>query len=371
MAKDYYEILGVAKNASADEIKRAYRKLAHEFHPDKGGDAEKFKQINEAYQILGDPQKRIQYDKFGANFEQAQAGAGFGGFRDFSSYADAFDFFGRGGEGGESEYGNLGDIFEQVFGGGGSGRRGGSRRRQRGQDISVDAEIILEEAASGVEKEFNLYKRVVCGKCSGSGAEPGSAIRDCSLCGGSGQVEETRSAGFFSFSQVKTCPDCRGLGRKPEKFCSQCGGDGRTKEYKVISVKIPPGIEDGQVISLRGQGEAGAHGSAPGDLYVTVHIKPHKIFERKNDDLYYNLVISFTQASLGDKIEIPTLSGRVDLNIPEGIESGAVTGLKGKGMPRLGGRGSGDLLVRIKIRTPKRLSRRARQLLEELKGELE
>lgn len=370
MPKDYYDNLGVPKNASPDEIKRAYRKLAHQYHPDKGGDPEKFKQINEAYQVLSDPQKRAQYDKFGAGFEQARAGGGFSGFgdfRDFSSYADAFDVFGR-----EQEFNfsNLGDIFEQVFGSA-SGRSGGPRRKQRGQDISIDVEITLEEAGRGVEKEFNLYKGVACPKCGGTGGEPSSAVKECPRCRGKGQIEETRSAGFFSFSQVRVCPECRGSGKKPEKVCSQCGGDGRIKDYKTISVNIPAGIENGQVISLRGQGEAGLYGSAPGDLYLTVHIKPHKIFERKGDDLNLNLEISFTQAVLGDKIEIPTLYGTVQLKIPEGIESGTVIRLKDKGMPHLQGRGSGDMLVKIKIKTPKKISKKAKELLEELKKELE
>ncbi|OGZ34697.1 MAG: molecular chaperone DnaJ [Candidatus Portnoybacteria bacterium RBG_19FT_COMBO_36_7] len=370
MPKDYYEILGVTKSASPDEIKRAYRKLAQQYHPDKGGDQEKFKQINAAYQVLSDPQKRAQYDKFGAGFEQARAGGGFSGFgdfRDFSSYADAFDVFGR-----EKEFnfGNLGDIFEQVFGGvSGRGRRGG--RKQKGQDISIDIEISLEEAAKGVKKEFNLYKGVICPKCGGSGCEPGSAVKECSKCKGRGQVEETRSAGFFSFSQVRVCQECRGVGKKPEKFCSQCGGDGRIKDYKTISINIPAGIQDGQIISLRGQGEAGAQFSAPGDLYLTVYVKPHKIFERRGDDLYLNIEINFTQAVLGDKIEVPILWGTVQLKIPEGIESGTIIRLKDKGMPRLQGRGLGDMMVKIKIKTPKKISRKGRELLEELKKELE
>ncbi|OGZ34252.1 MAG: molecular chaperone DnaJ [Candidatus Portnoybacteria bacterium RBG_13_41_18] len=372
MPKDYYEILGVAKNASPDEIKRAYRKLAHEFHPDKGGDAEKFKQINEAYQVLGDPQKRAQYDQFGANFEQARAGGGFGGFngfRDFSSYADAFDFFKQGGQGSEFEYGNLGDIFEQVFGNSSRRSSRGAGRKQKGQDFSLDAEITLDEAASGAEKEFNLYLGVFCSRCGGSGAEPGSAIHDCLRCKGRGQIEETRSAGFFSFSQVKICPECQGIGKKPEKVCSRCGGDGRVKEYKNITVKIPTGIEDGQIISLRGQGEAGKQGAPPGDLYITIHIKPHKLFQRQGENLYLELEISFTQAVLGDKIEIPTLFGSVELKIPDGIESGTVIRLKDKGISRLSGRGYGDLLVKIKIKTPKKLSRSQKDLIERLKEE--
>ncbi|MBI4708881.1 MAG: molecular chaperone DnaJ [Candidatus Portnoybacteria bacterium] len=370
MAKDYYEILGISKNASPDEIKRAYRKLAHEHHPDKGGDEKKFKEINGAYQVLSDPQKRAQYDQFGTTFEQAQAGggfSGFNGFRDFSSYADAFDFFKRGrGEEQEFEFGNLGDIFEGIFGG---ATRPGSKKRQRGQDIVVDAEITLEEAARGVEREFNIYKGVICSKCGGSGSEPGSELKECPKCKGRGKVEETRRAAFFSFSQTKTCPECQGRGKKPEKVCSKCGGDGRVKEYKTIKIKIPAGIEDGQAISLTGQGEAGMFGAPAGDLYVTIHIKPHKSFERKGDDLYHDLSISFTQAVLGDKIELPTLFEVVSLKIPAGVESGTLIRLQNKGMPRLRQRGNGDMIVKVKIEIPKKLSRKQRELIDKLKEE--
>lgn len=366
MPKDYYEILGVAKNASPDEVKRAYRKLAQQYHPDKGGDAQKFKEVNEAYQVLSDPQKRAQYDRFGAGFEQARAGGGFSGFdgfRDFSSYAEAF------GNNGSFDFGNLGDIFEEVFNVSGSRSQRGGGHKQRGQDVAIDAEITLEEVARGAEKEFELYEGVVCSRCGGSGAEPGSTLKECPRCKGRGQIRETTRAGFFSFSQTSICPECGGLGRKPEKICSKCGGDGRTKEYKKIMVKIPAGIQDGQVISLRAQGEAGTRGSTPGDLYLTIHTRPHKLFRRKGDDLYYDAEISFTQASLGDKIEMPTLDGIIDLQIPEGIESGTLIRLRNKGMPRLQEKGRGDLLVKIKIRTPKKLSRAQKELIERLKKE--
>jgi len=368
MSKDYYEILGVGRNATSDEIKRAYRKLAQQFHPDKGGDEKKFKEINEAYQVLSDPQKRSQYDKFGATFEQARSGGGFSGFqdfRDFSSFADAFDFF-RNGQGQETEFGNLGDIFEGLFG---ADSVRGSRARQRGQDISIETEITLEEAAKGTVRDFEIYKSVVCPRCSGIGAEPGKAIKECWRCKGRGQIEEIKRTPFFSFSQIKTCPECHGTGKKPEKQCSQCGGDGRVKQYKTISVKIPAGINDGQTISLSGQGEAGVGGSRPGDLYLTVHIKPHKLFKRKGDDLYYDLEVNFTQAVLGDKIEVPTLFGAVNLKIPAGIASGTTIRLRGKGMPHLQGRGNGDMIVKVKIKTPQKLSRAQKDLIEKLKKE--
>lgn len=375
MPEDYYKILGISKNASPDEIKRAYRRLAQQYHPDKGGDPEKFKEVNEAYQVLSDPQKRAQYDQFGSTFEQAQAGGaarGFEGFRDFSSFADAFDFFGgraaRGGQRGQAAE-NFGfeDIFEGIFGGGRQGRQ----RSRRGADISVDAEISLEEAYSGVEKEIKLYKGVVCPKCSGSGAEPGAKLKECSTCKGHGQVEQRTGGGFFTFSQVITCPACGGSGKKPEKACAQCGGDGRIKKDSVIKFKLPAGIQSGQVISLAGQGEAASLGGQSGDLYISVHVRPDSRFRREGDDLIYELVISFSQAALGAKIEVPTLTGWVNLKIPEGIESGAVIRLEDKGMPHLQRRGFGDMMIKVRVKTPKRLSRKAKELLEELKKEIE
>jgi molecular chaperone DnaJ len=357
--KDYYKIFGVDKNASPDEIKRAYRRLAQQYHPDKGGDPEKFKEINEAYQILSDPQKRSQYDQYGQTFEQAQAGGGvhgFEGFRDFSSFAEAFNF------GQNSDSVGFEDIFEGIFGG---GRQGASRQRrsQRGGDIGVDIEITLEQAYHGIEREIDLYKGVICSHCKGSGAEPGSKIKECQICHGRGQVEERRGGGFFTFSQIRTCSACGGSGKKPEYVCSQCGGDGRVKENKILRVKIPPGIQSGQIISLAGQGEAASFGGSPGDLYVTVHVKPDPRFAREGDNLIYEMEVGFTQAVLGDKIEIPTFAGWLKLKIPEGIESGTVIRLDGKGMPRLQRRGFGDMMVRVKIKTPKHISRKAKELL--------
>ena len=369
MSKDYYKNLGISKNASSDEIKRAYRRLAQEHHPDKGGSQEKFKEINEAYQILSDPQKKAQYDQFGTTFEQAQArgGAhGFEGFRDFSSFAEAFDF-GRSGNGA----GGFEDIFEGIFGGAQGGRGRGRRSQPRGQDIGVDVEISLEEAYRGLDKEINLRKAVACEKCLGSGAEPGSKLKECSTCKGQGQVEQRSSGGFFTFSQVVACPECRGAGKKPEKVCSKCGGDGRVKESKALRIKIPAGIQSGQTISLAGQGEAGARGAQAGDLYITVHVRPDPRFTREGETLFYDLAISFSQAALGDKIEIPTLDGWVKMKIPEGVESGASIRLEGKGMPHLQRRGVGDMMVRVKVKTPKRLSKKAKELLESLKKELE
>ncbi|KKT76707.1 MAG: Chaperone protein DnaJ [Parcubacteria group bacterium GW2011_GWF2_44_7] len=357
MSKDYYKILGVGKSASPDEVKRAYRKLAQEHHPDKGGNPDKFKEVNEAYQVLSDPQKRGQYDQFGSTFEQARSQGGFGGFegfRDFSSFAEAFGGAANG-NGGSFGFEDLfSGVFNRATRGSGRAQRGG---RARGADIAVDIEISLAEAHSGVDKEINLYRLVVCEKCNGSGAEPGSKIKECPTCRGRGQMEKRSGGGFFTFSQIVNCPDCHGSGRKIEKKCMVCRGEGRVKENKNLKIKIPAGIDNGQVISLSGQGEVAAHGGPAGDLYITVHVRPDPRFTRIGNDLHYNLPVNFTQAALGDKIEVPTLVGWVKLKIPEGVESGAA--------------GFGDMLVKITVKTPKKISHRAKGLLEELKKELE
>lgn len=364
MAKNYYEILGVEKGANDDEIKKAYRKLAHKYHPDKaGGDEAKFKEINEAYQVLSDKQKRAQYDQFGSTFEGAGAGGPGGGF-------GGFDFSGFGaGQGGFGFEGDLGDIFGDIFGGG----RAGRVRQERGQDVSVDVEISLEDVLESVEKEIRIYIGVSCPKCGGTGAEPGSKLETCPTCGGTGQIQKQRRTMFGVFAQSEICPDCRGTGERPEKNCTKCGGDGRVKEEKIIKVKIPAGIADGQTIRISGQGEAGLRPgsgkSMPGDLYVTVHIRKHPLFERKGDDLYYNLSINFTQAALGDSVNIPTLTKKIKLKIPSGIQSGKIIKIGGAGLPHLGARGSGDMFIVVHMKTPDKLSKRQKQLLEDLRRE--
>ncbi len=361
MAKNYYEILGVDRGASDEEIKKAFRKLAHQYHPDKtGGDEIKFKEINEAYQVLSDKQKRSQYDQFGSTFEGAQSGAGgFGGF----------DFSGFGGANGFNFEGDLGDIFGDIFG----ARNAGGARPGRGQDVPVDVELGLEEALMGVEKEVRIFVASACQKCDGTGAEPGSKLEECKTCGGSGQVQRQRRTMFGVFAQNEICPDCRGTGERPEKNCTKCGGDGRVKEERTIKVKIPAGIADGQTIRMDGQGEAGyrpaGKGAAAGDLYITVHVRRHPDFERRGDDLFSRLEVSFTQAALGDSVAAPTLKGKIKLKIPSGIQSGKVIKIKGAGMPHLEGRGEGDLYITIQIKTPENLSRRQKNLLEELRKE--
>ncbi len=371
MSKDYYNILGVSKSANDNEIKKAFRKLAHKYHPDKGGgDEAKFKEINEAYQILSDKQKRTQYDQFGSAFDQAGgggAGQGFGGF-DFSGFSGdgpggiKFEFGGDGG-------GGFGDMFGDLFGSKNQERGG----QEKGNDVAVDLNISLEEAATGIEKEINIYLSSICSECKGSGAKTGSKITTCKTCHGAGQIKRERRTILGIFAQMEICQDCQGQGEKPEKNCSKCGGDGKVKENKNIKIKIPAGIADGQTIRLSGQGEVGFRPSGgksiPGDLYITVHLNQHSLFERRGDDIIYKLEINFSQAALGDKIEIPTLSGKVKLKIPSGIQSGKVIKLKNKGLPHLQGRGEGDMFVVIVIKTPDKLSRRQKRIIEKLKEE--
>ncbi len=360
--KDYYDVLGVSRGASDDEIKKAYRKLAHKYHPDKAGGSEaKFKEINEAYQVLSDKTKRQQYDQFGQTFQGGAAGGGFGGF-DFSGFQQGF---GQGGFEG-FEFGGEGfeDIFSNIFGG--SSR---AKRRSYGADIQVDVEIIFSEMVHGTEKEIKLYKRATCDRCNGSGGEPGADLKTCPTCKGSGRIQTTRRSLFGSFSQVSECPECHGSGQIYEKKCSKCGGDGRVREEQTVELKIPAGISDGQTISVKGQGEAGERGAQAGDLYVNVHVLPHKKFTRKGNDILSTEYVPFSVATLGGKIEIDTIEGKLILKIPAGTPSGEVFRVKGKGIPELHGRGVGNQLVTVVVQVPKSLSRDQKALLEKLKDQ--
>ena len=357
MAKDYYDILGVSRGSSDDEIKKAYRKLAHKYHPDKsGGDEKKFKEINEAYQVLSDKSKRSQYDQFGQTFEGAGPGGGqgFGGF-DFSGFQQGFD--GQGFDFGEG----FGDIFSDIFGG-----RQTRDRRQPGRDIQVDVEISFEEMVRGAKREVNLYRRVQCDVCHGTGGEPGSKEETCPTCKGSGKVQQTVRSMFGSFAQVSNCPTCSGSGKTYSKKCHKCAGEGRIKEDQKISVDIPAGISSGQTISVRGQGEAGEKGAQSGDLYVNVYVKPHPKFKRDNDNIISSEHISFSQATLGDKIKVETIEGDVTMKVPQGTQSGELFRIKGKGVPSLRGSSRGDHLVKIVVDVPKKLSREQKKLIEDL-----
>ena len=360
MAKeDYYELLGVAKGASEEELKKAYRKKAVQYHPDKNQgnkDAEEmFKKISEAYEVLKDPQKRAAYDRYGhAAFQQGGTaprgpGGGAGGFHDpFDIFREVFGGAGGGGGGG--------GIFEEFFGGGG-GHDGG----RDGSDLRYDLEISLEDAARGVEKEISFRKAVTCERCDGSGAEPGSKRVTCPTCRGAGQIR--RSGGIITFTQ--TCPTCNGAGSKVEKACTACRGEGRVAKTTKLNVRIPPGVDTGSRLRSVGNGEAGASGGQAGDLYIVLAVKEHEVFERQGDDLFCEIPIKFTLATLGGTIEVPTLSGKASLKIPVGTQSATTFRLKNKGMPSLRGSSHGDQLVRVHVEVPTSLTPEQRKKLEE------
>jgi len=364
MQKNYYQILGVPKNASLEEIKKAYYKLAHKYHPDKGGgDEKKFKEINEAYQVLSNKEKRAQYDKFGRVFETppgaAEPGSDFQWFwgRQPQEWSTDFEF----------DFGELGEMMEEMFG-------FGTRRRRRdvrkGRDIEIDIEISLEDTLKGREERVRLYKYVTCSRCQGTGAEVGTKIKECFSCRGTGQVQQIRKFFFGSFTQYTTCPECGGEGSRPEKPCNVCRGEGRVENAEEVKISIPVGSDTNQVIRVEGKGDAGKKGSKPGDLYVRILVKKDPIFTRKGDDLYISFPISFSQASLGDEIEIPTLEDKkILLIIPPGTESGRVLKISGKGIPHFQGYGRGNLYVELIVKTPQKLTKEQRRVLEQLRKE--
>ncbi len=358
MAKDYYQVLGVSRSASQEEIKKAYRKLAHEHHPDKGGDEKKFKEVNEAYRILSDEQKKAQYDKFGRTFEGGAGGE------------SGFDFqwaWGKPGE--ESGFGfeDLGDMFEDVFGFGSPRKR---KDLKRGRDIEVDLQIPLEETLKTMEKEMTLSKLVSCSRCQGMGAEPGTSVNQCFSCRGTGEVQQIKKTFLGSFTKFTICPECGGEGQKPDKPCNVCSGEGRVKGQESIKVFVPAGVDTSQVIKVEGKGEAGKKGGKPGDLYVRIFIKPHPVFRRRGDDLYAQSSISFSQAALGDEIEIPVIEGKkIMVKVPSGTESGKILRISGKGVPRFSGYGRGNMYIELIVKTPQKLTKKQKELLKELKEE--
>ncbi|MFH0969112.1 MAG: molecular chaperone DnaJ [Patescibacteria group bacterium] len=365
MATSYYDILGVSKTASDDEIKKAYRKLAHKHHPDKsGGDEKKFKEINAVYQVLSDKAKRQQYDQFGQTFEAGQAG-GFGGF-DFSGF-QGFNQ-NQGGPTGGWDFQDIGfdDIFSDIFGGNFGNRR--KTRKKPGKDIQIDIEITFEEMVRGASKIINLYKNAVCGRCHGTGGEPGAKKETCPACHGSGQVRKTMQSFFGSFSQVSTCPTCQGAGEINSDKCHRCGGDGRVKEEERIEIDIPAGIQDGQTLSLEERGEAGEKGAPSGNLYVNIHVIPHLKFKREKNNIISSEHITFSQAVLGDKIDIDTINGMLKMKVPAGTQSGEIFKIKDEGVPFLDRRGRGDHLVKIIVKIPKHLTREQKEIIEKLKS---
>lgn len=355
MAKeDYYELLGVNREASAEEVKKAYRKKAVQYHPDKNPGnkqaEEVFKKISEAYEVLGDPEKRAAYDRFGhAAFAQGGGPRGPGGFG--GGFHDPFDIFR------EVFGGGGGSIFEEFFGGGGGG--GGGARD--GADLRYDIEISLEEAARGVEREISFRKLSGCGHCGGTGAEPGSRRVTCPTCRGTGHV--TTARGFFTVRQV--CPTCHGAGTRVEKPCRECRGEGRVNQTTKLNVRIPAGVDTGSKLRSVGNGEAGVYGGRPGDLYLVIHVKDHEIFDRQGDDLFCEIPVKFTLAALGGTIEVPTLSGKASLKIPPATQSGTTFRLKGRGLPALRSGQRGDQLVRVHVEVPTRLTAEQRKKLED------
>lgn len=371
MNKDYYKVLGLDKKASKEEIKKAFRTLAKKYHPDKGGDANKFKEINEAYTVLSDDQKRAQYDMYGQAFAGGASGAGFNGFQgnwedfvkqsgfDFSGFQNGgFDFSAQGGP---ASGWDLGDIFGEFFGG---GRR---TRAKRGRDISIDIELSFEEAVFGTERNILLNKVSVCNVCGGTGGKKGTEMITCETCNGKGKIREAKRTIFGSIEVTKVCESCNGSGKVPKEKCSFCGGLGIIKKEEEIKVKIPAGIDNGEMIRLSGAGEA-VKGGTSGDLYIKTHIKKHKNFHKEGNDLVMNLEVKLSDALLGAELNIETLDGISKLKIPEGTNTGDILQIKGKGVPEQG-RSRGDILVHVKVAMPKKLSKPAKDAIQKLKEE--
>lgn len=348
--RDYYEVLGVAKTASEDELKKAYRKLARKYHPDVNRDnpkeaEEKFKEVNEAYEILSNAERRAQYDQFGhAAFDAANGGGGFGG----------------------AGAGGFSDIFDMFFGQAGFGFGGGRQAGpERGADLRYDMEISFEDAAFGLETEIQVPRTEDCSTCQGSGAAPGTHPETCPECRGTGQVQVTQNTPFGRMVNVRSCERCRGEGKIVKTPCKECNGRGKVRVKRKIKIKVPGGVDNGSRLRVAHEGEAGQRGGPPGDLYVYLFVKQHKLFTREGNDVVCEVPINFVQAALGDEIEVPTLDGRVKLKVPEGTQTGTVFRIKDKGIPHLRGHGRGDQHVRVKIVTPKKLTDRQKELLQE------
>ncbi|MEK9147509.1 MAG: molecular chaperone DnaJ, partial [Patescibacteria group bacterium] len=375
MAKDYYEILGVARSASKDEIKKAFRKMAHKYHPDKGkGNEDKFKEANEAYQTLSNDSKRKQYDTFGSAYDGVgRAGAGSSGFEGFSGFGgQGFDFsqgFGSGFSESNFEGTPFEDIFSSIFGG--DRARSRAKQQTKGQDIQIDLNLTLEDVSIGATKTINLRKLILCEECKGNGTQYGSKLKTCDICNGIGTITEVRRILFGNIEQKTVCDNCLGVGKVPEKKCAHCRGEGRKNENSIINLSIPAGVEDGQMLEMSGYGSAGLRKGTPGNLYIKVHIEPHKDFIRKGSTILYSASVPFTTLSLGGKIIVPTLYGNENIKIPAGTQAGSDMKLSGKGLPKLGGWGKGDQIIKIKVSVPTKLSRNAQRLLEDLKQELE
>jgi len=352
--RDYYEVLGVGKNASDEELKKAYRKAAKESHPDlhpndKNAE-ERFKEVNEAYEVLSDGNKRARYDQFGHEGPNMGGPGGFGGFGGFGGTAD------------------FGDILSEFFGGmGGRQRRSGP---ERGADLRYDLTISFDEAAKGCKKEFKFNRNEQCEACAGSGARAGTQAKTCPTCNGSGQIKVTSQSLFGQIVNMRTCTSCGGAGKIIADKCPKCGGNGRTRMMRTATVNVPAGIDNGQVMTMSEQGEPGQRGGPPGDLYVYISVRPHKLFKRDGYNLRCEIPISFSQASLGAEIDVPTLDGAVKLTVPEGTQNDAVLRLRGQGIPVLRGSGKGDMFVKVRVEIPKRLSDKQKELLRQFEDSL-
>ncbi|MBU1201305.1 MAG: molecular chaperone DnaJ [Nanoarchaeota archaeon] len=356
MGKDYYKVLGVDKNATKEDIKKAYKKLAKKYHPDLNKDdleaEKKFKEINEAASVLGNDDKRTQYDQYGSDSFKQGGQSGFNGA--------GFDFSGFG-----FDQSDFDSIFDTFFGGG--GRRSRRDSRKRGQDLRADVEITLEEAATGTKKALRIKKNEACKDCDGKG---GSGEGTCSHCHGTGNITDSRRTPFGIFQTTSTCNYCGGTGELFSKVCKTCEGMGAVRHEKQIDVDIPEGIDNGSKLRLTGEGEAGYRAGPPGDLYIVIHIKEHKVFERKGDDIYLEVPISIVQATLGTSIDIPTLEGKATLKIPAGTQTGTIFKMRGKGIPYLHSYGKGDQLVKVTVKTPESLTKKQKKIFEELATEL-
>jgi len=345
--RDYYELLGVPRNASGEEIKRAFRKLAFQYHPDhnkESGAEDKFKEINEAYQVLSDPEKRSSYDRYGR--------VDINGMEGFSGFG----------------FGGLGEIFESFFGGFGETPFGRTAQRapQKGDSLQTHLTLSFEEAVFGCQKEIEIQRIEVCPSCHGIGSQPGTNPQTCPECRGEGQVRKVQQSVFGRFSHITTCPRCRGNGTIITNPCSQCRGKGKIRVKRKLTVDIPAGVDDGYRVNLSGEGNAGLYGGSPGDIYIDLSVKPHNLFYRDGIDILCELPINFAQAALGDEIEVPSLDGKASLRIPPGTQNGKIFRLKGKGVPELNRKGKGDLLVKVLLITPQNLNKRQRQLFQEL-----
>lgn len=369
---NYYEILGIDKSASQEEIKKAFHRLAHKHHPHKGGDEKKFKEINEAYQILSDSEKRAQYDRFGRVLDN-NGMPNQGGTQNWDFNWSWGSPFGAKGDGDPevefdlNDFGGIGDLFEEFLGFGGN-RKTRKKDLKRGKDIKIDIEITLEDVLKEAEKNIVLEKQTACPRCEGRGAEPETEIKECFSCRGTGQVQQVKKTFLGSFTQWTVCPECGGEGQRPDKPCNVCKAEGRIKGEKNIKIFIPKGVDSNQVIKIKGEGNAGKRGGESGDLYARLIVKQHPLFERRGDDLYTISEITYSKSALGDEAEIPTIDGRkIVLEIPAGTESNRIFKISGRGVPHFSGFGRGNMYVQVLVKTPKKLTKEQKEALKRLK----